>query len=102
MMDVKPCFAALTEENKSNFRSLTTVISKFSLIVPFSIYWRGVPFPIEQDPYVGMSAVRCFRIGDVVDITEREAPESKYIHKSFAWSCGACRRANLASSSFVI
>ena len=70
MTDDSPCFAALTEENRSYLRSFTTVISRFSLISPFSRYCRGVPFPIEQDPYVGVSALRCFRIGDAVDITE--------------------------------
>jgi hypothetical protein len=38
MTDVSSCLAALTEENKSYFRSSTTVISRFPFMLPFSMY----------------------------------------------------------------
>ena len=103
MMDVSPFFAALTDENRSYFRSSTTVISKFSSIVPFSMYCNGVPSPTEHDPVVGVIPLKCFLIGEVVEITDLDAPESKYIHNSGS----ACRPialifANLVSISFLI
>ena len=79
MTDVNPFFAALTDENKSYFKSSTTVISKFSSIVPFSMYCNGVPFPTEHDPVAGVISFKCLLIGEFVEITNLDAPESKYI-----------------------
>ena len=82
MTDVNPFFAALTDENKSYFKSSTTVISKLSSIVPFSMYCNGVPFPTEHDPVAGVISFKCLLIGEFVEITDLDAPESKYIHSS--------------------
>ncbi len=80
MIEVNPGFSALTGENKSYLRFRTTVVSMMSCSRPLSMYSKGVPSPMEQDPITGCGYERCFLLGDVVDITDLEAPESRYIH----------------------
>ena len=62
------------------------------------MYYKGVPSPMEQDPVAGSGFERCFLIGDVVDMTDLEAPESKYIQ-----SCGVSSlRGNCRAACFFL